>query len=308
MATLDHDAIGAAATLLWRHWTASTRIPELPAHCRPADRSDGYAIQAAVAALSGQRVVGWKIAATSLVGQGHIGVDGPLAGRLLSSRVATITKDRPAPAPTSLDGNAMRVAEAEFAFRLRGSLPARESVYGVQEVLDAVDAVHPAIEIPDSRYDDFARVGAPQLIADTACACWLLVGETTEVDWRRQDLRLPRRRNVPQRPAGRTGCRRQRPARPAPRADVARQRAQDLWPGPDRRRSRHDGHVHHAGRHRAGGHVPRRLRGAWFLTGGAGVASAFCPHLSLLAGPHPRSLSRGDFAPRSGRWRCCLCL
>ncbi len=188
MATLDHDAIGAAATLLWRHWTASTRIPELPAHCRPADRSDGYAIQAAVAALSGQRVVGWKIAATSLVGQGHIGVDGPLAGRLLSSRVATITKDRPAPAPTSLDGNAMRVAEAEFAFRLRGSLPARESVYGVQEVLDAVDAVHPAIEIPDSRYDDFARVGAPQLIADTACACWLLVGETTEVDWRRQDL------------------------------------------------------------------------------------------------------------------------
>ncbi len=27
----------------------------------------------------------------------------------------------------------------------------------------------------------------------------------------------------------------------------------------------------------------------------------------MLAGPHPRSLSRGDFAPRSGRRRCCLC-
>jgi len=27
-------------------------------------------------------------------------------------------------------------------------------------------------------------------------------------------------------------------------------------------------------------------------------------HFSLLAGPHPRSLSLGGFAPRSGRRRC----
>jgi 2-keto-4-pentenoate hydratase len=187
MATLDHSAISAAATLLWRHWTAGTTISELPHHCRPADRSDGYAIQAAVAGLSGQRVVGWKIAATSLVGQTHIGVDGPLAGRLLGDRVMTITSDRQAPT-ASLQGNTMRVAEAEFAFRLRASLPARERVYGVQEVLDAVDTLHPAIEIPDSRYDDFARVGAPQLIADVACACWLIVGAATDAEWRLIDL------------------------------------------------------------------------------------------------------------------------
>ena len=186
MAALDHDAISAAASLLWQHWTAGTRIPQLPERCRPADRSHGYAIQAAIAALSGQRVVGWKIAATSLVGQRHIGVDGPLAGRLLSNRVKTATKRRAAAA--SLDGNVMRVAEAEFAFRLRASLPPRERVYGVQEVLDAVESVHPAIEIPDSRYDDFARVGAPQLIADTACACWLIAGEAATADWRGHDL------------------------------------------------------------------------------------------------------------------------
>ena len=188
MAALDHHAIGAAATLLWQHWTAGSRVPQLPAHCRPADRSDGYAIQAAVAALSGQRVIGWKIAATSHVGQAHIGVEGPLAGRLLSGRVTTTTRNRPAAAPTSLAGNVMRVAEAEFAFRLKGSLPARERVYGVQEVLDVVDSLHPAIEIPDSRYNDFARVGAPQLIADTACAWWLYVGEPTTADWRHEDL------------------------------------------------------------------------------------------------------------------------
>jgi 2-keto-4-pentenoate hydratase len=187
MATLDHPAISAAATLLWRHWTAGTTLPELPHHCRPADRSDGYAIQAAVAGVSGQRVVGWKIAATSLVGQTHIGVDGPLAGRLLSGRVMTITTERPVPT-ASLQGNTMRVAEAEFAFKLRASLPARERVYGVQEVLDAVETVHPAIEIPDSRYDDFARVGAPQLIADVACASWLIVGAAADAEWRLMDL------------------------------------------------------------------------------------------------------------------------
>jgi 2-keto-4-pentenoate hydratase len=188
MATLDHTAISAAATLLWRHWTAGTKLPNLPEDIRPLDRSDGYAIQAAVAALSGQRVVGWKIAATSAVGQQHIGVDGPLAGRVLSARVTTVTKDRVPREPTSLDGNIMRVAEAEFAFRLKASLPARERVYGVQEVLDAVDSVHPAIEVPDSRYEDYARVGAPQLIADCACASWLIVGEPAEADWRRLDL------------------------------------------------------------------------------------------------------------------------
>jgi 2-keto-4-pentenoate hydratase len=115
-------------------------------------------------------------------------VDGPLAGRLISGRVATVTRERSAREPTSLDGNIMRVAEAEFAFRMRASLPPRERVYGVQEVLDAVESVHPAVEVPDSRYEDYARVGAPQLIADCACACWLIVGEAADADWRPLDL------------------------------------------------------------------------------------------------------------------------
>ena len=87
----------------------STRIDELPAHCRPNDRAEAYAIQAELARLSGQAAVGWKIAATSLVGQAHIGVDGPLAGRLLSQRVLN------GGANISLAGNVMQVAEAEFA-------------------------------------------------------------------------------------------------------------------------------------------------------------------------------------------------
>lgn len=54
--------------------------------------------------------------------------------------------------------------------------------------MDAVAALHPAIEIPDSRYDDFCAVGAPQLIADNACANLFVIGQAAEDDWRDVDL------------------------------------------------------------------------------------------------------------------------
>jgi 2-keto-4-pentenoate hydratase len=42
--------------------------------------------------------------------------------------------------------------------------------------------------VPDSRYNDFVKVGAPQLIADTACADWFVLGTPTTADWRSGDL------------------------------------------------------------------------------------------------------------------------
>jgi 2-keto-4-pentenoate hydratase len=173
---------GAAAAILWKHWQQRTRIDELPSECRPTDRAEGYATQTDVVRLSGQNVVGWKIAATSLAGQKHINVDGPLAGPLLANRVL----EHGATVP--LDGNIMKAAEAEFAFRFGSDLPRRARPYTLEEVLAAAESLHPAIEIPDSRYNDFKRVGAPQLIADTACACWFVLGPPTHADWRTHDL------------------------------------------------------------------------------------------------------------------------
>jgi 2-keto-4-pentenoate hydratase len=179
---MQQDAVSAAASLLWRHWNQATRLPELPPQCRPADRADGYRIQSALAAFSGQPTVGWKIAATSLAGQQHIGVDGPLAGCLLADRVLAEG------APVSLNGNVMRLAEAEFAFGIGKDLPRRGRPYDLDEVLQAVATLQPAIELPDSRYEDVVRVGAAQLIADDACACWLAVGRPSRVNWRALDL------------------------------------------------------------------------------------------------------------------------
>jgi 2-keto-4-pentenoate hydratase len=58
----------------------------------------------------------------------------------------------------------------------------------VQEVLDAVDTLHPAIEIPDSRFAAFVSAGAAQIIADNACAHLFVLGAPTTANWRARDL------------------------------------------------------------------------------------------------------------------------
>lgn len=172
----------AASDLLWDTWQAGRRLPALPPEIRPATREEGYAIQATLESRTASPLFGWKIAATSKVGQAHIAVDGPLAGRLLAERVRESGGEVP------FGGNHMRVAEAEFAFRLGRDLPPRDTPYTVEHALAAVATLHPAIEIPDSRYDDFTIVGAPQLIADNACAHYFFWGAAAPEAWRDADL------------------------------------------------------------------------------------------------------------------------
>lgn len=179
---LDAAALHAASDCLWRHWREGTTLAELPAGCRPATRGEGYRIQALLEARSGSPLFGWKIAATSAAGQAHINVDGPLAGRIIRENVFDSGADVP------LGANRMRVAEPEFAFRMARDLPPRRHPYSTQEVVDAVAALHPAIELPDSRYQDFTAVGPAQLIADDACAHLFVLGDAAASDWRRVDL------------------------------------------------------------------------------------------------------------------------
>ena len=171
-----------ASELLIRHWRDGTTLESLPFPLRPETRAEGYLIQSRIERLSTKPLFGWKIAATSLAGQRHIAVDGPLAGRLLVERVyqdgATLT----------LGANRMRVAEAEFAFRMSSDLPPRDEPYSHDEVLEAVAALHLAIEVPDSRYTDFTLVGAPQLMADNACGHQFVLGPEAPALWRNLDL------------------------------------------------------------------------------------------------------------------------
>ena len=87
-----------------------------------------------------------------------------------------------------LAGNLMRVAELELAFRMGADLPPRAQPYTVDDAMRAVATLHPAIEIPDSRFEDFCAVGAAQLIADNACAHLFMLGSAAAFPWRERDL------------------------------------------------------------------------------------------------------------------------
>jgi 2-keto-4-pentenoate hydratase len=179
---MTEEDLRAASDLLYRHWADETLLDELPAPLRPANRAEGYRVQAFIEAHTAKPLFGWKIAATSEAGQKHINVDGPIAGRLLAERVI-------ADGGIFAIGNSfMRLAEMEFAFRMARDFAPREAAYTQAEVIDGVASLHPAIELPDTRYTDVTVVGAAQLVADNACAHKFVLGPATTIDWRALDL------------------------------------------------------------------------------------------------------------------------
>ncbi len=181
---MEPDQCRAACELLYRHWSQGTLLAALPPELRPVGRAEAYRVQACIEDFSQAPLYGWKIAATSLAGQRHIGVDGPLAGRLLAERVIDDG------GVCLLGNNLMRVGELEFAFRMADDLAPRGEPFSQDEVLACVATLHPAIELPDSRFEYFERAGLAQLIADNACAHRFVLGPASDADWCAMDLAM----------------------------------------------------------------------------------------------------------------------
>lgn len=175
-----------AAEVLWEAWSSARPLPALPDELRPADLEQGYAIQRALDDLAGPPA-GWKIAATSPAGQAHLGVTGPMVGRLYQRQ------SRQSGAALSVAGMQMRSAEPEFAFRFGADLsqPPGGDELTLDDVLGAVDALVLAVEVPDSRYADFASVGVPSLVADAMCGGHFVLGPVID-EW--PELELPAQR------------------------------------------------------------------------------------------------------------------
>lgn len=156
-------------------------IDALPEDVRPRTVDEGYAVQDALVALSGARVVGWKLGSTTPYWQKRAGLTEPMAGRLLDTMVHR--------GSTSLPGDHfhLRMVECEYAFELARDLPPRDAPYPREEVEDAVGAVYGSIEVADSRFTKGLIVDSPSLIADNVLAGAYLVGPEIK-DFRRVDL------------------------------------------------------------------------------------------------------------------------
>lgn len=180
--TSENERSLKAAHLIWDCWQNGTTVERLPSELSPRTRADGYAIQAHYEQFSGLPPFGWKIAATSAAGQNHIGVSGPMAGRLLQERV--FQPDQ----MLEFGHNRMAVAEPEFAFSMGKTMTPQAEEYSAEEVLAAVDTLHSGLEFPDSRFADFASVGEEHLIADNACSHQFVIGPAMPDAWRSLDL------------------------------------------------------------------------------------------------------------------------
>lgn len=170
-----------AASSLSSAWLTGQPVGDLAVDSKPTSRAQGYEVQSLWSERVGP-VGGWKIAATSVAGQRHIGVSGPLVGPVFAHRLVENG------ATVSLTLNRMRVAECEIVFRFGRALAPRAQGWQLPDILDAVDSVHPGIEVPDSRFLTFETAGEAQLLADCACCNDMVMGAGLTPDARLQSL------------------------------------------------------------------------------------------------------------------------
>jgi 2-oxo-3-hexenedioate decarboxylase len=128
---------------------------------------------------AGERLVGLKLGLTSRVKQLALGIDSPVYGHLTSGMIVPFGE------PLPLAGLISPKIEPELAF-----LMGREvgDHVGLSEVLAAVEAVMPALEIVDSRY--IAPIRLVDSVADNAGAARVVLGAESRPPRELTDLRL----------------------------------------------------------------------------------------------------------------------
>ena len=178
---MDAERITQAARLLLQARGDHRQIDGLPEECRPETLDEGYAIQDELARLWELESGGWKVGAATPYWQERVGAPSPVAGRMFAPFIFE--------SPAEFYGGAfhVRIVESEYAFRLARDLPPREAAYERAEVEDAIETLHPAIELVDSRYKGGLDAGAFSLVADNALAAAFVYTDPIP-DWRDQDL------------------------------------------------------------------------------------------------------------------------
>ncbi len=126
---------------------------------------------------------GWKIGAASAEIRRVEKVPAPCPGQIARKGVVP----SPARLPASLFIR-YRCSECEFAFRMGAPLPSRDKIYSEAEVSDAVQSLHPSIEIGDCVFEDwYGSSGYFGGSMDNGGAAAFVPGAAI-YDWRHLDL------------------------------------------------------------------------------------------------------------------------
>ena len=152
---MANESYRGAGRVLAEAWLAAKTI-DLPTDLLPVDRDEAYATQDEMARLlavaPGNKVVGWKVGATSPGVQEAEGYDGPIPGRIFASTIYGNCSSVPA---SRCHGAQV---EAEIAFRFV-TAPRQQSNGFTQENLARIVTVLPAFDITSTRYAPTCRAG-----------------------------------------------------------------------------------------------------------------------------------------------------
>ena len=180
---MDQATRSEAARFLLEAYTTGKPVPPLTSTYADLTLEDAYAIQLLQIhelTSTGRVVKGHKVGLTSAAMQRLLGVDEPDYGHLLDDFFHLEH------APIPLDRFVQPRIEPEVAFVLKA--PLRGPGVTVHEAIAAVDFVLPALEIVDSRIEDW-KIGLLDTIADNASSGALVLG-STPTDLADVDLRL----------------------------------------------------------------------------------------------------------------------
>lgn len=156
---------------------------EYPDHLKTRNWDSIMAVLDAVNEQLAWPSAGWKIGAASEEIQRVEKVPSPCPGQIARKGVFP----SPARLPASLFIR-YRCAECEFAFRMGIDLSSRKVPYAEEEVADAVDSLHPAIEIGDCVFEDwYGASGYFGSAMDNGGAAAFVPGAPIR-DWRHIDL------------------------------------------------------------------------------------------------------------------------
>ena len=176
------DASSIAADLAVAERERKAIAPFTDAH-PDLDLDTAYAAQREVVRAkvdAGQRIVGAKLGLTSRAKQQAMGVDAPLHGWVTSGMLAPFGE------PVDVDRLIHPRVEPEIAFLLARDVEAPATV---SSVLAATEVVFAAIDVLDSRYENF-RFTLPDVVADNASAAFFLLGPVSLPPSDLVDLRL----------------------------------------------------------------------------------------------------------------------
>ncbi|HEV8260324.1 MAG TPA: fumarylacetoacetate hydrolase family protein [Burkholderiales bacterium] len=149
------------------------KVPRLADELRPRDEKEASLVRDTVMQLRNSRRGGWKVALSA-------------AGELIASPILSdglfATPARIPKLPTASLG-----IETELAFRIKRAFPAAGEAVSARTALEAIDAVMPALELLDSRYE--AGFGSPRLdlLADHLGNFGIVLGSVLQ-GWRERNL------------------------------------------------------------------------------------------------------------------------